>query len=366
MTPQELLQPSPTPNTFGKALMMWIEQPHIKWAVPIPLLLALAPLVYLFFRSTWRHLDEDALEYRKKLVEEHRPIDYRPLVCLALGAVILTLQEYYGGRATYDEIVRKWLVAREALRQGHGWVHVAKYDELYALSWWATTRIGGYLMPLVLWRLIFRRDSVLDFGLRTRGFLEHAWIYAMFISVMIPTMLIVSKQPDFGTYYPFYKGASRSWMDFLIWELLYIGQFFALEIFFRGWWVRACRSFGTGAIMCMVVPYCMIHYGKPYLEACGAIVAGTVLGSLSMKTKSIYAGFLVHMTVAILMDFLALHHRNALPHKLTPDSTRELVFRWTPHVLWIVWALALTMMLIKLVRSWPQIRAWVRARRAPA
>ncbi len=366
MTPQELLQPSPTPNTFGKALMLWIEQPHVKWAVPIPLLLALAPLVWLFFRSTWRELDTDAYAYRGKLIEQGRPIDYRPLVCLALGAVILTLQEYYGGRVTYDEIVRKWLVAREALRHGHGWVHVAKYDELYALSFWAATRIGGYLAPLVVWRLIFRRDSILDFGLRTRGFLEHAWIYAMFITVMIPTMLIVSKQPDFGTYYPFYKSSSRSWLDFGMWECLYIGQFFALEIFFRGWWVRACRVFGTGAIFAMVVPYCMIHYGKPYLEACGAIVAGTVLGSLSMKTRSIYAGFLVHMTVAILMDFLALHHRNALPHKLTAESTREFTFQYTPHVLWAVWGLALAMLLVKLVRSWPKLRAWMQARRATA
>jgi membrane protease YdiL (CAAX protease family) len=57
----------------------------------------------------------------------------------------------------------------------------------------------------------------------------------------------------------------------------------------------------------------MIHYGKPYLEAHGAIVAGVVLGSLAMRTKSIYAGFLVHITVAFSMDFLALWRRGALP-----------------------------------------------------
>jgi len=66
--------------------------------------------------------------------------------------------------------------------------------------------------------------------------------------------------------------------DFAAWELLYLGQFFTLEIFFRGFWLRAMRAFGAGAIWSMVVPYCMIHYGKPYLEACGAMVAGVVLG----------------------------------------------------------------------------------------
>ncbi len=349
------------PEPVKKTFMQWLEQPHVKWAVPIPLLVALAPLIWLFFRSTWRELDEEALKYRIRLHEKGAAVDYRPIVCLALGAVILTLQEYYGGRVLFDEVVRKWLVEREA-KLPNGFFRISKYDELYALSWWATTRIGGYVLPLVVWKAFFRRDSLLDFGLRTKGFLEHAWIYALFVTVMIPTMIIVAKQPDFGTYYPFYKGASRSWMDFLAWESMYVAQFFALELFFRGWWVRACRSFGVGAIFSMVVPYTMIHYGKPYLEACGAIVAGTVLGSLSMKTRSIYAGFLVHITVAILMDFLALHHRNALPKLLVPWGTKEYIFKYTLHALWIVWAFAILMMLVKLVRSWPTIRAWARAR----
>jgi membrane protease YdiL (CAAX protease family) len=78
------------------------------------------------------------------------------------------------------------------------------------------------------------------------------------------------------------------------------------------------RSLGSAAIFAMAVPYCMIHYGKPYLEANGAIIAGIVLGSLAMRTRSIYAGFLVHITVALSMDLLALTHRNALPTQLFP------------------------------------------------
>jgi hypothetical protein len=70
----------------------------------------------------------------------------------------------------------------------------------------------------------------------------------------------------------------------------------------------------------MAVPYCMIHYGKPYLEACGAIIAGIALGSLSMKTKSIYQGFLVHITIALLMDWLSLRHRHCTPLTFWPSA----------------------------------------------
>src|SRR5204862_6311216 len=113
-----------------------------------------------------------------------------------------------------------------------------------------------------------------------------------------------------------------------LWELSAMGQFVGLEIFCRGWWLRATRVFGLGAVFSMVVPYCMIHYGKPYLEADAAIIAGTVLGSLSMKTRSIWAGFLVHGTVGLLMDILALDRKHQLPTRITPTSPRHLICRY--------------------------------------
>ena len=97
-------------------------------------------------------------------------------------------------------------------------------------------------------------------------------------------------------------------------------QFFCLELFFRGWMVGALRrAMGSAAIFVMALPYCMIHYGKPYLEAHGAIVAGVVLGSLAMRTRSIYAGFLLHITVAAGMDLLSLYKRGALPTNFWPQ-----------------------------------------------
>jgi len=92
----------------------------------------------------------------------------------------------------------------------------------------------------------------------------------------------------------------------------------------------------------------MIHFPKPYLEACGAIVAGVVLGSLSMKTGSIWAGFLIHSTVAILMDLLALEQRGRMPTHLGPYSSAQHKFLYTTHVLWSVWTLALVGLLLLL------------------
>jgi membrane protease YdiL (CAAX protease family) len=304
---------------FGPELDVLAPQPSAlvkllqtgKPLLPIPALIVILPVVYLFFRTTWRELDEDAQRHRGEILARGR-YDLRPFVALVLCAVILTMQEYYGGRQFFDETIRPLLTKLDAK---HPRMKLAKFDELYAFGWWSFARVFGYsVVPFTFWKVVFRRDSVLDLGLRARGFFKHAWIYLLFLAIVLPALLLVSREPDFGNYYPFYKTASRSWFDYLTWEAMYFAQFFGLEMFFRGFWLGVLRkSFGSGAIFAMAVPYCMIHFQKPYLEVNGAIVAGIALGSLSMKTKSIYQGFLVHITVAGLMDWLALSHRHALP-----------------------------------------------------
>ena len=300
-------------NPTGLEALMHLFKPFF----PIPALLVILPIVWLFFRQTWRELDEDAHRHRAEVLASGK-MDLRPFIGLVLCALILTMQEYYGGRTFFEEAIHPSLIKYEALHPGR--LQLWKYNELYGFGWWAATRIIGYtFVPFTVWKIVFPKDSLLDMGLRTKGFFKHAWIYTLFLACVLPAMWIVSREPDFGSYYPFYKASSRSWFDFLLWEAMYFAQFFALEMFFRGFWLGILRkSFGSGAIFAMAVPYCMIHYGKPYLEANGAIVAGIALGSLSMKTKSIYQGFLVHITVALLMDWLALSHRNALPTLLWP------------------------------------------------
>lgn len=288
------------------------NHPIFKLLMPIPIIAAIAPLIWWFFHKTWDELDADATAHRVELRAAGR-IDYRPMACFIIAAVVLTMQEYYGGRRFFDEVIKPEL--HDLYENGYTFLKVEKYDELYGYAWWVFARVVGYtLVPLPLWKILFPQDRLLDMGLHIRNFLEHYWVYLMCLAIVLPVLLLVAQQPDFGNYYPFYKNSSRSWADFLMWESMYWLQFFTLELFFRGWMIAALRpTLGAASIFAMALPYCMIHYGKPYLEAHGAVVAGVVLGSLSSKTKSIYAGFLVHITVAVSMDLLSLYKRSALP-----------------------------------------------------
>ena len=326
--------------------MEFLNSPLAKLAISLVLLGAIAPVVVWFFRGTWADLDAEALRLRKEHSEKSR-IDARVMVTFVLGALSLLLINYYGSRDFYDGSVQPSL--QRWTNRHPGVLDLGTYRDLCYRVFWGLSRYGAYLLPLFVWPIVFK-ESPLDLGLRLRGFREHAWIYLLCLVVVIPALVVVSYTPDFSRYYPMYPGAARSWTDFWIWEAVYVGQFLVLEIFFRGFWLRGARILGTGAIFSMMVPYVMIHFPKPYLEACGAIVAGVVLGSLSMKTGSIWAGFLIHSTVAILMDLLALHQSGRMPTRLGPHSLVQHKFVYTTYLLWSVWALALTGLVILLRR----------------
>ena len=89
--------------------------------------------------------------------------------------------------------------------------------------------------------------------------------------------------------------------------MLYATQFLSLEFFFRGFMVHGLRRrIGSAAIPVMMVPYCMIHFEKPLPETLAAIIAGLVLGFMSLRTRSIILGAAIHVSVALSMDFTSL------------------------------------------------------------
>lgn len=186
------------------------------------------------------------------------------------------------------------------------------YDGLADNIYWS---LGCFTFYFVFPALIVRRvfgHRLRDYGLSTEGFLRHLWIYVlMFIPVGI-LVFLVAKNPDFQRQYPFYKHPVGLG-DFFVWEGFYALQFFSLEFFFRGFMLHGVKDrLGRFAVFAMVVPYVMIHFRKPMFETVGAVIAGSVLGVLSLRTGSIWGGFLIHVAVAISMDVAAITIRGGL------------------------------------------------------
>jgi membrane protease YdiL (CAAX protease family) len=207
--------------------------------------------------------------------------------------VSLTLQEYVGERGFF---VRHF----PDLAGG-------EYGELIRHAWWAGWRFLGYVVIPIAVILAMPGERVRDYYLGFSGFRSKLRVYLLLFLLILPVVIGASRFPEFQQIYPFYKWANRSAADFWAWEALYGLQFLSLEFFFRGFMLKALAPrFGSGAIFVMVVPYCLIHFGKAMPETLGAIVAGLVLGTLAMRTRSIWGGVLLHVSVAVTMDLLAV------------------------------------------------------------
>lgn len=185
--------------------------------------------------------------------------------------------------------------------------------------WWGLVHLAGYVAIPALFLRFCLRLPIAAAGLRWA--LTGRWLiwYALLAAPIVGFAFAVSFSPDFQQTYPFYRWAGRSWADLIAWEAIYLSQFVFLEFFFRGFLLDTLAPrFGAGAIFVMAVPYTMIHFVKPWPEALGAVAFGILLGILALRSRSIWGGAFVHMTIALSMDLMALAQTGHWPRHLWP------------------------------------------------
>ena len=262
---------------------------------------------YRGFRGFFRELQDDLFIHNKG-----PEWTWRDLIFLCAFSTLLTLF-YYWGRPHYfrtrlrlESLDRVSPVLTDFLTMvgmGPTW----EYYQITPYFYWAFMSIFmRMVLPILLIVFLFK-DQIRDYGYRLVGEVAHAKIYLFLYFFMLPLVIAVSYVASFQGKYPFYSGSMKGLDHFVIYQVSYGIQFFALEAFFRGFVLFALfKRFGYYAVPLMTVPYCMIHFGKPMPETLAAIAAGIILGFMSLKTRSIWMGAALHVSVALTMDFCSL------------------------------------------------------------
>jgi membrane protease YdiL (CAAX protease family) len=261
----------------------------------------------------WQQIQRESQQYLATPAAQK--FDSKVAWVLVVAALMLTLQNYFGSRVDAEQWLRTFGLAGLADAMGPFFDHSTQWH-FRGLVYWALFSTFTYVIPPLLVIVLVFREPLGNYGIKVRGAVREWWLYVVFFAVMWPLLLIVSRSGHFQETYPFYRlgDGEPLWPNFWRWELVYWLQFVGLEFFFRGFMVHGLKHrFGGYAIFVMMVPYCMIHYRKPLPETCGAIVAGIVLGFMSLKTRSIWLGAAIHITVAVSMDFLSLWRRGLIP-----------------------------------------------------
>lgn len=256
---------------------------------------------YLFLRRQFG-LNGPRMVHHLKQYLPPRPTDRQSLgliLLLPLVAVIMLVMDRYG---LQNFFIRRF--GEQLITRGYDGNQITFIAQVYFS--------GFSLLCLVLVPLLFhkafpysRSDGANPLGLSVRFCAPHLPIYGLLLVVMLPILWFVALSPGFYHFYPMYKPSGMGlW---LLYELVYMLQFFCVEFFFRGFTLfRLQNYFNYHAITIMVVPYALLHIHKPFPEALASIVAGLVLGWLALKSRSIWPGVAVHCCVAFSMDWFAL------------------------------------------------------------
>jgi membrane protease YdiL (CAAX protease family) len=290
-------------------------------------------LIRWFFFDPWRVIDAESSAYRSgEGAGLYTKDSLLVLYIFTVVAISLVLQEYFGGPDAFYALLSfvddptspmrypvSYAIAAAIFKpHGGGSAELALitggYYELWSLGYWAVWRVIGFLVIPAIAVAVHPRLRFADTGLGAKEFSKHLWLYGVLFGIVLVVVIIVSFTDEFAKYYPFYGEAHRSSFDFCTWEALYIAQFLALEYFFRGFMMQPLRRImGSSSIFAMIIPYVMIHIGKPLPECFAAVIAGVVLGTLAIRTRSIWAGFLIHVSVALSMDIAAILQTNGIP-----------------------------------------------------
>ena len=202
---------------------------------------------------------------------------------------------------------------------GQQWVrqfNSNSYRELLGYVWWGFWNVLGFLIiPMLVIKYVLKQP-LKNYGWQLGSVKEHWLGYVLLASPIMFFAFLVSFRDDFSQHYPFYSLSHKSWLDLILWECIYILQFIAVEFFFRGFLVNGLRiPFGSLSIAVMCLPYLMLHFPKLWLESFGAISFGFFLGILALRSKSIWGGVGVHVSIALMMDCMAMMQSKGFPEQ---------------------------------------------------
>ncbi len=195
---------------------------------------------------------------------------YYQVICVSSVAVIVMVMAYYGSfTLSFDFVVNRSASYRSFLLYG--------------------------IVPLVCLCMLTRKSPLrLGLGLGDVRF----WLPAslLYLTVALPILFWGATQSS--SVASFYSPENDiDWGRYLLGTTLYM---LGWEYLFRGFLIEGLRKdMKEGAILLQMIPFTLLHLGKPEVEVYSCIVSGLVWGYICYRGKSFWPAFLMHMTVNV-------------------------------------------------------------------
>ena len=228
-----------------------------------------------------------------RLFEIIREMDRKVIIIFLSVAVLQTISWYYTSRNFFRTNFFPYY-------QNNPDVYLYEY-----LYWFIGDFVTLFLLSIIIIKFILKED-LKNYGLQFGEYKTGLVLSAIFFLVMLPVIWFFSATPDFSAKYPHLLSTRNSWQEFFIYESGMLLYMISWEFIWRGFMLFGLKEkFGYYAVLIQMIPFVILHNGKPAPETFGAIAGGIALGILAFRTNSIYYCVLTHMGVMFMIDIIS-------------------------------------------------------------
>jgi hypothetical protein len=225
----------------------------------------------------------------RALVDTALAIDRQLVIVLVAAVVLLFIQIHVGGRGFY-------------------WNHVAdsiapSSRSLGAWAWWFSWQgVTGFAIPALVLLAGFRRTPA-QAGLGLGDWRLALTIALAYLPVALVGTWILSSGSAFQEQYPHLTEAAHDWRIFVAYEALFLLYWVGWEYLWRGFVLfGTAPALGPAAIVVQMVPFALLHFEKPPVEAYLSIVGGLALGALVWRCRSFWIAIPIHAFQMLALD----------------------------------------------------------------
>lgn len=249
----------------------------------------------------------------KSLLSRIKDLEKKVVIILMAVAVLQTLSYYFTSRRFFREYLFE---------------NFQDFSQPYLLEfiyWFVGDFFAFFIIGILIIKLLLK-EKVSDYGLQIGDYKTGLKYSFIFLFVMIVLIWIVSASPAFAEKYPHLSDAKSNWNILLIYELGMLIYMFAWEFIWRGFTLFGLeKKFGYYSVLIQMIPFVILHNGKPFLETFGAIFGGIALGILALRTRSFYYCVLTHIGVMFSIDFISTLRYRANDYGIGVASILNLV-----------------------------------------
>jgi membrane protease YdiL (CAAX protease family) len=156
-----------------------------------------------------------------------------------------------------------------------------------------------YFGALPLMGILLLGRNPLDFGLRIGNWKSWGFHVILVVVIGLPVLYFASRTARLENYYTIAQ------FNLLVYSLEITAYMLAWEFFFRGFllfWLK--EKLGEASILVQMVPFVLLHFGKPEVETISAIVMGVYLGFIAYRGKSFWPALIIHLFINITFRVL--------------------------------------------------------------